>query len=323
MKKVLFATTALIATAGMAAADVRLSGYGRFGLDYNEANGLIAGRSETNLTTRLRVQIDASTETDGGVTFGARYRIQGEQRDGAAGAGVINGARFYVSSGGFTLGVGNIIGALEGANGLYLPTSSAGTGIDGMGYHSLPTNVGAGANYFNWDAYSSAGAGASNGVEVMYKAGAFSGHLSYSAPRGVVSADRLALNVSYTFGDWTAALAMQDSDTLGQDKIFVSVQGDLGVARVMLGYASNKDQNATVGDDVDKLRLAGAFDLGAATTLVAWVANEDNPNAPATDGTSYGLNVSHDLGGGVTLDGGFVEHSDNNTQFQVGAYFRF
>ncbi len=352
MKKVLFATTALIATAGMAAADVRLSGYGRFGLDYNEANGAVAGRSETNLTTRLRVQIDASTETDGGVKFGARYRIQGEQRDGVAGAGAINGARFYVSSGGFTLGVGNIIGAIEGANGLYLPTSSAGTGIDGMGFHSLPTNVG--GSYFNWDAYSSAGAGASNGIEVMYKAGAFSGHLSFSTTNGTAAVaaipavtvvdsggdtvvlspavpavaatngrDRLALNVSYTFGDWTAALAMQDSDTLGEDKIYVSVQGDLGVARVMLGYASNKDQNGTVGDDVDKLRLAGAFDLGAATTLVAWVANEDNPNAPATDGTSYGLNVSHDLGGGVTLDGGFVEHSNNNTQFQVGAYFRF
>ena len=38
MKKVLFATTALIATAGMAAADgnVKISGYGRFGLDYNQ-----------------------------------------------------------------------------------------------------------------------------------------------------------------------------------------------------------------------------------------------------------------------------------------------
>ena len=38
MKKVLFATTALIATASMAAAEVRISGYGRFGLDYNDSN---------------------------------------------------------------------------------------------------------------------------------------------------------------------------------------------------------------------------------------------------------------------------------------------
>ena len=323
MKKVLFATTALIATAGMAAADVRLSGYGRFGLDYNEANGLVAGRSETNLTTRMRLQIDASTETDGGVKFGARFRIQSEQRDGAAGAAATSAARMYVTAGGFTLGVGNIIGAFEGASGLYLPTSSAGTGIDGMGFHSLPGNVGAGANYFNWDAYSSAGAGASNGVEAMYSAGAFSGHISYSSPAGVVSADRMALNVAYTFGDWKAAIAVQDSDTMGEDKMMVTVTGDLGVARVGIAYADNKDQNGTAGDDVGKLRVYGAFDLGAATTLVAWVANEDNPNNPTTDGTSYGLNVSHDLGGGVTLDGGFVEHHDNNTQFQVGAYFRF
>ncbi|MCP3883731.1 MAG: porin, partial [Sulfitobacter sp.] len=32
MKKVLFATTALVATAGVAAADVTFGGYGRFGV---------------------------------------------------------------------------------------------------------------------------------------------------------------------------------------------------------------------------------------------------------------------------------------------------
>ena len=35
MKKVLFATTALVATAGVAAADVTFGGYGRFGIVYN------------------------------------------------------------------------------------------------------------------------------------------------------------------------------------------------------------------------------------------------------------------------------------------------
>lgn len=321
MKKVLFATTALIATAGMAAADVRISGYGRFGLDYNEANGLVAGRSSTNLTSRLRLQFDMSAETDGGVTFGARFRAQANQANAAAGGAVFNGARFYVTAGGFTLGVGNIIGALEGASGLYLETKSAGTGVDGMGYHSIVTNVG--ATYFNWDAYSSGGAGRANAVEAMYKAGAFSGHISYSKPNTLGTSDRVALNVAYSFGDWKAALAVQDSDTLGEDKIFVSLQGDLGVAKVRVAYANNKDQNGTAGDDVGKLGVYGIFDIGAATTLVAWVTNEDNPNNPTTDGTSYGLNVSHDLGGGVSLEGGFVEHSDNNTQFQVGAFFSF
>ena len=36
MKKLLFASTALIATAGVAAAEVKFSGYGRFGLGYVE-----------------------------------------------------------------------------------------------------------------------------------------------------------------------------------------------------------------------------------------------------------------------------------------------
>jgi len=48
MKKVLFATTALVATAGVAAADVTFGGYGRFGVIYTETNG-VAGTA-TNQT---------------------------------------------------------------------------------------------------------------------------------------------------------------------------------------------------------------------------------------------------------------------------------
>jgi outer membrane protein OmpU len=48
MKKVLFATTALVATAGVAAADVTFGGYGRFGAIYTESKG-VAGTA-TNAT---------------------------------------------------------------------------------------------------------------------------------------------------------------------------------------------------------------------------------------------------------------------------------
>ena len=40
MKNILFATTALVATAGVAAADVTFGGYGRFGMDYNQARAV-------------------------------------------------------------------------------------------------------------------------------------------------------------------------------------------------------------------------------------------------------------------------------------------
>lgn len=386
MKKVLFATTALIATAGMASAEVKLSGYGRFGLDYEDrpaiaaraataawttaadavaaaqaalaaatdhaartaaqtaldaaqdaldarTDGPITGRpssSETTLTSRLRLQIDMSTETDGGVTFGARYRVQAENRDGTPGVGGFNGARFYVTSGGFTLGVGNIIGAFEGAAGLYLNTTSAGIGIDGSGFGNLAANM-AGVN-FNWDAYSSAGAGV-NGVEVMYRAGNFSAHISHSSGTsrsGNVTTrgeNNTAINVSYTFGDWTIAAAHNSEDRaaagLGRDRdlTFVSVQGDLGVAKIAASYAKGHDYLAA-GVDSNKFVLAGYFDVGAATTIAAYVSSEDSPGR-ATDGTGYGIDVTHDLGGGVSLVAGLNEASNDVTTFQAGAHFRF
>lgn len=346
MKKVLFATTALIATAGMAAAEVNISGYGRFGLDYNENNdratnadgtlGALNGRSETNITSRLRLQFDMSTETDGGVTFGARFRAQAESRDNAPGGAAFNGARFFASYEGFTLGVGNIIGALEGAPGLYLETRTAGTGIDGAGFYSLVTNVN--NEFFNWDAYSSGGVG-SNGVELMYSAGGFGAHLSYSADNGLPSqAHTTAINLSYTFGDWTAAIAAQDTDLLWGDKVFVSLSGDLGQFGVRVAYADN--------DGIDKWGLYGNMDIGSAGNLVAWVTDEGSVSAAdvaagradnrdgsiggacattcnGNEGTSYGLHYSYDLGGGVSFEAGWRNASNKNTTVQAGVYFSF
>ena len=108
MKKVLFATTALVATASVAAADVSFSGYGRFGIIYQDT----AAGDSTDVTSRLRLQIDATAESDAGVTFGARVRIQQNNTDNTnspAGTG-FNGARFFARSGGFEVGVGNIFG---------------------------------------------------------------------------------------------------------------------------------------------------------------------------------------------------------------------
>ncbi|MGD9864458.1 MAG: porin [Pseudodonghicola sp.] len=348
MKKVLFATTALIATASMAAAEVRISGYGRFGLDYNEANGRTAadvnipgggtlGASETNITSRLRLQFDMSTETDGGVVLGARFRAQASSANNAPGTAAFNGARFYATYGGFTLGVGNIIGAVENMPGLYLETRSAGLGIDGAGFQSLVTNVnGAVSNGLalretsNWDAYSSAGAGA-NGIEVLYTTGGFTGHISYSNDNGPVSVDRTAAMVSYTFGDWTAALAAQSSDIAWEDKTVVSIAGDLGQFGVRLAYADN--------DGIAKWGLYGNMDIGTASNILIFVTDEDAVSAAdvvagrgdnrdtagfeGSEGTGYGIHYSYDLGGGASFEAGASQTSWDNTRVQAGVYFSF
>ena len=340
MKKILFATTALIATASMAAAEVKISGYGRFGLDYNDGNDRIVANqgpggsglltSSTNITSRLRIQFDMSTETDGGVTLGARARVNYDSRDNVPGTGTFNGARFYATAGGFTLGVGNIIGAIEGMPGLYLETRTADIGIDGAGFHSLVTNVNVtGGEFFNWDAYSSGGAGA-NGMEILYKSGNFGGHLSYSTDNGATAVDRVAVNVSYTFGDWTAALGVQDSDIVGEDKTVLTVAGKLGNFGVRFALADN--------DGISKYGLYGNMDIGTASNIVLFVTSEDAADAGAIaqgrdnrdigaldrgEGTSYGIHYSYDLGGGASFEAGAVSTSHDNTTVQAGVYFSF
>ncbi|HEY0214012.1 MAG TPA: porin, partial [Paenirhodobacter sp.] len=64
MKKVLFATTALVFSAGIAAADVSISGYGRFGASYDSSKS--GNESKSWIEQRLRFNVDASTTTDDG-----------------------------------------------------------------------------------------------------------------------------------------------------------------------------------------------------------------------------------------------------------------
>ncbi len=86
MKKFLIATTALALTAGAAAADVKISGYGRTGIIYYENTDAqdAAGLNEAQVVSRLRMNLDATTSSDQGVDFGARFRLQWDQNNGCS-----------------------------------------------------------------------------------------------------------------------------------------------------------------------------------------------------------------------------------------------
>ena len=350
MKKVLFATTALVATAGVAAADVTFGGYGRFGVIYSsgtDATAATAGSagdaaaadavqaataavnsaatvaaltaaetalaaaetalaaetaptaataasgSSVDVTSRFRLQIDATAESDAGVTVGARVRIQ--QNEGTTGTG-INHARFFARSGGFEVGVGNIFGALEFMPGMY-PID---LGLTGLGYDYT-------AYQFNADAYSSGGlgAGGSNGVEVMYSAGDLSVHVSASDIN-----NRVAAHVAYTWNGWTFAIGGQDSDNAGDTEFAASVGGSFGAADVTLAYADN-------GTNGNRTVLAGRFDVGAATNVEVYYADD------SIAGDGYGVDFNHDLGGGVSLRGGIAERIGGATVADLGVRFNF
>jgi len=293
----------------MAAAEVTIGGLGRFGAHYDEENK-VKDLDDVNLTSRLRLQIDMSTQSDAGIEFGGRFRTEYNQNRASANAPTVNGGRLYASMGPVTLQVGNISGAVDSMNGILLPTTSAGTGVNFMDAGSVLLN--------SVDAYKSGEAGTSNGVELIYNMADLGVHISASDGTDKVP-ENIAAHVSYSISGWTLAVGGQDTnDEDGQNVVIATVTGDLGFANVGAAFGRNEMDDT----DVDKVRLYGHVPVGMATELVIWGADEDkNPDG---DGGSFGIDVEHHLGGGVTAVAGFSDSAiDDGAQASAGVFFKF
>ena len=332
MKKFLIASTALVMTAGAAAAEVKIGGDARFGLQYD--SGVPAANTKTRLEKRMTVNIDGSTTADNGVTFGARVRIRSDENAGTA----VAGARVFARAGGLTVAAGNIDGAIESMNGIYAPS----VGLTGLGWGGLVTNVdngvaangafeaagtmgsGAGGDrYFDWDATSSRGNGA-EGIEVIYTMGDFKGHLSYSADslRGIAGGAnrRVAAYGQYSFSGWIVALGIQDSTAAAgvEDKVVLTATGKIGDFGIGFGAA----QNGKGANKINKFALNGSYTMGA-TTISGYIANQSVLPVATGSKTSYGIGASYDMGGGARLVGGIARTTRKDTRADVGVSFSF
>lgn len=293
MKKILFATTALVATASVAAADVSFSGYARFGISYND------GTEEITNASRFRIQADVSTTTDSGMTLNARQRFQTEENS----TGGLNGIRFGASMGAVSVNLGNINGVIESAPNLYMSTKSAGVGLEGNGFESLAVNTAAGS--WGWTAYSSGGSGATNGVEVIYSAGGMTVHVAN------VKDSSTGVGVSYAMGDTTLAVAVEDFDN-GDSITFASAGTKIGGANVAIAFGDTEIGGVTA----DKISIKGGMSVSAATGVYGFVASEDA-------GDSFGLGVSHSLGGGASFEGGWTRNEADDSTISAGVFFNF
>ena len=256
--------------------------------------GLVHTDAGTVLDNRLTVNIDGSTETSSGLTFGGRLRIRSNDGDGA----LVNGARVYMKSGAVEVAVGNIYGAIDSMPGLYQSEA----GLVGNGAGDVVT--------VGFDAYDS-DADQHNGVEVIYSAGAFTGHLSYSDAdlSGIAGADkRTAAYGAYTMNDWTVALGMQDSSDNADDLTVLTVGGKVGDYGVGFSAADN--------DGASKITLNGSATFGA-IGVSAFVSDAEG----ATD-TAYGVGMSYDLGG-ASLVGAVERNTDGTNYADMGVSFSF
>ena len=288
MKKLLLASTALIGLAGAAAADVTVSGYGRFGLDYND--GAAVGLSKTQVNMRMRLNLDGKVETDSGVTFGGRIRLQ--YNDGAATTNTAP-ALLYVSYEGLRVEVGNANTAYDSAALMY--NSEIGYLDRGFGDPQGTFAAYASGPYANADRM---------GIMASYSVGDFNGRISYVNPDQTLSTlvapvkAETGISLDYTFGQVTlSAAAVQNGGFIdGNDQFFVG--GEYAInsdANVGILYFDNGDLNgAAAGDEGEQVTLYGNYTSGA-ITYKGYVANSNNA-ANLTD-TAFGLGLDYDLGG--------------------------
>lgn len=190
MKKVLFATTALIASAGVAAADdgVTTGGYGYAGVLYDSS-----AANQLYVLHAVRLTFSATVTTDAGAEFSAHSRITITNNNDN---GMLGHNRIDMRAGGLYVRVGATHGAAKtlartatfhGFNdggGLYI---GGGTGIDN-----------------NTSALNDSG----NNVLMQYTTGAFT--VGVATQIGGTESD---IAVKYDGGMWTAAAGFATDDT--------------------------------------------------------------------------------------------------------------
>ena len=270
MKKVLFASTALVLTAGVAAADVTISGSANMGLYYSDAAG------DTVVKNEIDFDVKGSGETDGGIAFGASVDLDADSNNSAhTTGGGASDPEVFISYEGLTLTVGDI-GEAQDTGGI------ADVGFDGLGVDDIVDDYGENGSDdvridYSFGDYSVAVSLDSSNDDIAlafsgsidgfsfsagfrdntvgdndmkatigYSAGAFSVNATY-VDNGVLNDTAYGIDASYTSGDVTvtAAYAVRDS---GADAYGIGVAYDLGGATLAGGFGEvNGDQRADLG----------------------------------------------------------------------------
>lgn len=275
MKKILIATTALVATAGVAAADVSVSGWA-YGM-VQAGDALVAGGG-SEFARGGRLQFGASTETDGGL--GLSYYSRMTSYNGGAGEEGLQWNRVSMSMNGISVDLGN-------ANGAGQSTARHTTGYIGVDNGSVGAAAGLADNRMT-----GAHADGGDNIVVKYSAGMITAAVSAeldgtgNTEFGVRYSDNgltvgYAANnasawqalVSYSFGDVTVAAGANDADTT-TGSISYNVGGGLTVTAI--------GASRTAGDSYG---LDVSYDLGGGATFAAQFVE----NAAGDKGAAAGV----------------------------------
>lgn len=325
MKKILFATSALIATAGMAAAEAEITfgGYGRFGLVYDDSAS--GDDKETRLEQRFRLNIGANTTTDAGVKFEGRFQLEtNEDTDGGAAGNGPGAAGFAVSAGGFRLDVGHVSDVLD--SGDVVDTFGAGIGLTALIEAENTFNDAIDANGFGEGDISQ------QTVKVRYTVGDFTVAASYTEENEFddqdvndVTGENLddsdvayyQIGASYDFGPVVFGAAYGERDDAAETDYWVAnLSGSFGALDYSVLVA-----DGDVLDDV-AYSLTAVYAVSSSTDIIGLVAGGGDTTTVDKE-TAYGIGFKHKLGGGVSLRGGVGEDASGTTLADLGVRFDF
>lgn len=301
MKKVLFASTALVAFGGAAVADVALSGRAEMGIADTDVANVGA-----QFFTDIDVTFTMTGETDNGLTFGASIDL--DESAGAANlafAPATEGGETIFISGGFgTVTIGDTDGAMDWA---LREAGNVGNGgsiaddeTEHAGYFGSYHDGAAGQDgqILRWD-YSSG----AFGVAISYE----QGDVDLGAAAGTVGETdgfglgfKYALDLSGTTVNF--GLGYQTIDGLATDVDIVGVSIDAAFANGLSAGISYVDGDVLTIADSDHVGIGVGYTTGA-LTLHANYGKFDFGNGNESEG--FGLSAAYDLGGGAVVHFGY------------------
>lgn len=297
MKKILFATTAIVAFAGAASAEVALSGSAEMGLADN-------GVADLQFHGDIDVSFTMSGETDSGLAFGAVVDLDEATTGNAFNPSMHGGSSAFVSGDFGRITLGDTDGAVD----FVLQDAAIGNAgsiaddeTSHAGYNGANKLDGAGdAQILRYDytvgALSFAASAVQNatvtetGFGLGAKYGFDMGGTQLSVAAGFQdfgNTDVVGLGLSATFaGGFSAALTYQtgefDGDTTDDDHIGVGVGYTSGAVTVSANYGTNDGTSSA-----DGFGLAAAYDLGGGASAHFGYGSDDT-----RDTASVGLALS-------------------------------
>ncbi|RHZ92286.1 porin [Cereibacter sphaeroides] len=322
MKQILLATTALVMTAGVAAAEISFSGYAEMGVvgggDDAPARAGHAAGGQTEFHNDFNLIVTMTSETDTGLAFGASVEISKDEGDSNGNFAADNEAAFI--SGAFgTLTMGEIDGAMDWA---------------------MTENVG--------------NPGTIGDDETT--------HAGYFGAYGDGKYDNQIARYEYSFGDFGVAISaeLDDTDTNGDGyAIGAKYKGDFGGFGMGFGLAYQtfetdvlvglgSQEAAAVGGDVELLGASvnadfnNGFVAGLAYTDISSDAQDGSHigvSAGFTTGAfqiganygmfdmdvqgdveGYGIAAAYDLGGGLKVHAGYGDSDVDGVEGDFETY---